>query len=77
VCLGRVVLYCSNTRRASEGDYPRRNAVVVAKRGRTGTFVSSVSWIRSCPPSFWLHIFVILTTMMQLLKTSSYHFDSF
>jgi len=31
VCLGRVVLYCSNTRRAAEGDYPRKNAVVVVR----------------------------------------------
>jgi hypothetical protein len=31
VCLGRVVLYCSNTRRAAEGDYPKNNAVVVAR----------------------------------------------
>ncbi len=31
MCLGRVVLYCSNIRRAAEGDYPRKNAVVVAR----------------------------------------------
>jgi len=31
VCFGRVVLYCSNTRRAVEGDCPRKNVVVVAR----------------------------------------------
>jgi len=55
VCLGRVVLYCSNTRRAAEGDCPRKNAVVVVRGvGRVPVWVLCLGFVR-VPLLFWLH----------------------
>ncbi len=48
MCFGRVVLYCSNTRRAAESDCPRKDAVVVARGvGRVPVLVLCLGFVRA------------------------------